>query len=384
LNNTTHPILTYAFRPFFLGLGAFAVVVMVLWLLALRGVSASFLTVHSSMWHGHEMLFGFALAAVAGFVLTAVATWTGRPPVQGTPLLLLVATWLMGRLAMTVDVGAPAALIIIGELAFPVLLTGMVAREILIGGSRRNYPVVVIVALLAMLDLCYLLGWFAMVPGIERQSLLAVVYLLVTLITIIGGRIVPSFTANWLRERGIDTLPKDSPWLERTTILLTLGAGLLAVLLPAHMVTAELSAAACIAHIGRLARWRGRLTLSEPLLLILHVGYAWLPIGFGLLAASIAFGVVPISTALHAFAMGGIGTMILAVTSRVALGHTGRPLRAARLTVVAYVLVNAAVLLRLLGGGAGPMVELAAAGWIASWLIFVWVYAPILSGPRAA
>jgi uncharacterized protein involved in response to NO len=374
--------LSYAFRPFFLLSGLFAVVVMGIWFIAVTGptgVSAAMM-----LWHGHEMLVGFAMAAVAGFLLTAIATWTGRPPVAGGRLAILVAAWVLGRISMLYWLGLPAVVGAATDLVFPVLLCVFVAQEVIAGRSRRNYPIILITLLLLALDLTYHLGVTGVLPGADRFAVYMLLHLLLLLITIIGGRIVPSFTANWLRAKGSTRLPRSYALLEWTVPILTVMACFYSTFDPNSSVTGGIAAAAAVSHGLRLMFWRGLSTRSEPLLFVMHVAYAWLPIGYALTAlASFGLGVTLVG-ALHALAMGGVAGMILAVTTRVALGHTGRPLHAARLTVIAYWLFNIAVVVRVLGYLSDRYmltVELAAIGWIATFALFLWVYWPILSGP---
>lgn len=241
-----HPFLSYAFRPMFLGLGIFAVMTLALWILTLTGVTPATST-RGPLWHSHEMLFGFALAAVAGFLLTAVATWTGRPPVQGMPLLTLVAAWLLGRVVLAS--GFPPSVWTAGiAMAFPTLLTVLVAREILLGGSRRNYPIALIVAVLALLDGLYHFGTLGFIPNAERFALLATLYVLVVLVSIIAGRIIPSFTGNWLHSRGATRLPASVPWVERVVLPVTGLTGALALALPDHTLTGFAAAGSAVLH----------------------------------------------------------------------------------------------------------------------------------------
>lgn len=379
-----HPFLSYAFRPMFLGLGLFAVMTLALWLLTLAGAAPASDT-RGPLWHGHEMLFGFALAAVAGFLLTAVATWTGRPPIQGVPLVCLVTAWLIGRIVMAS--GLTASVWTAGiAMAFPMLLTVFVAREILLGGSQRNYPIALIVAVLALLDALYHFGALGIIPNAERFALLATLYLFVVLISIIAGRIIPSFTGNWLRSRGATRLPASMPWVERVVLPATGLTGVLALALPDHRLTGLAAAGSAVLHTLRLYRWRGLSTVSEPLVFILHVGYAWLPAGFTLLSASILGGTIPATSATHAFGVGAIGVMIFAVTTRVALGHTGRPLRASLVIVIAYIVLNVAAVVRVAapatGGDYLAVLEVGGLSWIVAWLLFLLIYVPILVRPR--
>jgi uncharacterized protein involved in response to NO len=386
MNSRRDVFFSYAFRPFFLLEGIFAVVIVILWVMAMRGHPLATLPANTMLWHGHEMLVGFAMATIAGFLFTAVATWTGRPPIKGLTLALLLLAWLAGRLAMLLSGVVPAWLVALVDMAFPVMLCALAAREIFGAGNRRNYPIVGITALLAVGNLVYHLGTLQVWPGADRLSVYLMIHLILLLITVIAGRVVPNFTANWLRARGVTRLPASNALLDRLTIGLTLAVGLAASLAPTSPVTGTLGFIAALLHLARLAQWRGLSTLDEPLLFVLHVSYAWLPVGYALLGCA-AFGWLFAPTAaLHALTMGAIGGMILAMTTRVPLGHTGRPLTAAGMTVVAYLLLTAAVLVRVLGPSVVPdylaTVDWSATGWSLAFIIFVCVYWPILTRPR--
>ena len=337
-------------------------------------------------WHAHEMIFGFAGAAVGGFALTAVATWTGRPPVRGLTLALLLLAWLAGRLAMLLAGLLGPWLVAVADMAFPVMLCVLAAREIFGAGNRRNYPIVGITVVLAILNLIYHLGTMQVWPGGDRLSVYLLIHTILLLITVIAGRVVPNFTANWLRARGVSRLPASNALLDRLTIFLTFAVGLAVSTVPTSPVTGTLGFGAAFLHLARLGQWRGLSTLGEPLLFVLHVAYAWLPIGYALLGCAVFGWVFAPTTALHALTMGAIGGMILAMTTRVPLGHTGRPLTAAGMTVVAYLLLTVAVILRVFGPLVMPdylaTVEWSAAGWSLAFAIFVWVYWPILTRPR--
>ncbi|MCH6549665.1 MAG: NnrS family protein [Proteobacteria bacterium] len=382
----THPFMSYAFRPFFLLNGFFAVVVISIWLMALHGTGPASVPATMLYWHGHEMVVGFAMAAMAGFVLTAVATWTDRPPLQGKLLGVLVFSWLLGRLAMMAATRLPYWLVASADTIFPFLLFLLVGREVVGGRSRRNYPVVGITLVLAVLNLLYHLGTLRILPGMDRLALYFLIHLILLMITVIAGRIIPNFTANWLRARGHERLPENHPLTDGITVVATIATGVSVSLTPFGPVTGILAMVAALSHAVRLARWRGLATTSEPLLFVLHVAYLWLPVGFALTALA-AFGLVfPPSAALHALTMGAIGNMILAVTSRVALAHTGRSLHAPRLIVISYAILNAAVVARVLSplnpGLTIEMIDLSALGWIVTFAIFTAVYWPVLTRPR--
>jgi uncharacterized protein involved in response to NO len=333
------------------------------------------------------MLVGFAMAAIAGFLLTAVATWTGRPPLSGGPLALLVLAWLAGRVAMALSGELSAGVVAAVDMLFPLLLVIFVAREVVGGGNTRNRPIVLIAALFALFNLLFHLAKSGVIQpelGADRIALHLLIHLVLLLVTVIAGRIVPNFTANWLRAQGVDSLPVTDALTDRFVIILTVSVGLFESIVPLSDVTGLIAIAAAGAHAFRLSRWRGLATRSEPLLFVLHAAYCWLPIGYLLLGLSIYGQLMPSAVALHALTMGVIAFMVLAVSTRVALAHTGRKLHAARLTVLAYWLLLIAVLLRLLSpffANYFLAVDAAAVSWILAFGLFVWVYLPILTGP---
>lgn len=380
MNSRTPVLFSYAFRPFFLMNGIFAMAAILIWVMALHGSGLPGIT---PMWHSHEMLVGFAMAAVAGFSLTAVANWTGRPAVHGMPLALLVFSWLAGRLAMLLTGWLPAGLVALLDMLFPLLLCVLLGREIFGGKSKRNYILVIILVFMAFLNGIYHLGVSQVLPGMDRLAIYLLIHTMLVLVTIIAGRIVPAFTGNWLRMQGQTRLPVNNDVVNRAALSLTIVVGLAASFAPTHTVTGILAFAAAFAHGFRLSRWRGFATTSNPLLFVLHAAYIWLPVGYVLLGCAVFGWLFTPTAALHALTMGAIGNIVLAVTTRVSLGHTGRPLQAARLTVVAYWLLMVAVLVRVLGPLGGQnyllMIDLSAAGWILAFAIFVWVYWPILT-----
>lgn len=383
--NTKPPtLLSYAFRPFFLLNGVFAIFIVLVWTLSLHGHGLSIAT---PLWHSHEMLIGFSLATVAGFSLTAVANWTGRPAVHGAPLALLLISWVLGRLVMFFSGDLPGSLVFFLDMIFPVLLTIILGREIIAGRSQRNYPLIIIMLVIAVLNALYHMGAMHLMPGSERFAIYLLIHSLVLLVAIIAGRIVPAFTGNWLRSQGKINMPVNSDVINKMSLLLTVIVGLAATFMPGSTITGVLAIVAALVHGFRLSRWKAFDTISNPLLFVLHVAYFWLPLGYALLAFS-AFGwVFSATAALHALTMGAIGSMILAVTTRVSLGHTGRPLQAARLTVFAYWVFMIAVLVRVFGPLSGTsyllMIDISAVGWILSFAIFCWVYWPILTRARS-
>jgi uncharacterized protein involved in response to NO len=378
-------LLQEGFRPFFLAAGLWAAGALILWLAMLQGAVALPTAFDPVTWHAHEMLFGFAGSVVAGFLLTAVPNWTGRLPLQGLPLAALAALWLAGRVAVALSgfTGpfASAAL----DLAFPAALLGAVAREIIAGRNWRNLPVCLALAgLLAANALTHLdaIGLAATGPAGIRPG----TAVLVALIALVGGRIVPSFTANWLRKRGEMRLPVPFGRFDLATLALTLAALLAWTMAPAASLTAAAALAAGLANALRLARWRGHRTLAEPLVWVLHLGYAWIPTGLLLAGVGVLSpGMLPPVAGLHALTAGAIGTMTLAVMTRATLGHTGRPLTADRGTLLIYACVSLGALLRVgapVLSGAEVLLSISGALWGAAFLVFACIYGPLLVCPR--
>ncbi|MGI9264093.1 MAG: NnrS family protein, partial [Gammaproteobacteria bacterium] len=272
------------------------------------------------------------------------------------------------------------------ELSFPVLLFFLFAREVLSAQNKRNYLLVVLVGLFPLMDLAYLLSIGNTFAPTLSWAIYFLPHFVVLLITIIGGRITPAFTGNWLRANNATRLPRTRPWLDMTALAATVAVGLADSLLPLSTVTGVLALVTAFVHGFRLSGWCGLATLSEPLLFVLHVGYGWIVVGYLMLAGASFFETLPSSSAFHAITVGAIGTMILAVMSRVSLGHTGRKLRASTLTVVCYVAVTVAALARiaapLSGNGYALLIDLSAVAWTAAFTGFLAAYWGILTTPR--
>ena len=379
-------ILSAGFRPFFLGAAIWAAVAIPLWL----GAYAAGLVVPTRLappvWHAHEMVFGYAAAAVAGFLLTAIPNWTGRMPLQGGPLAILVLLWAIGRagVLLSTAIGAPAAAI--ADLSFPAVFLAVVAREILAGKNWRNLPMLGALSLLLIGNVLVHLEALGIADTAALGNRLGIATLLM-LISLVGGRIIPSFTHNWLAKARPEVSPPVSTRRLDLAVLIVTGLALL-VWAPAPDVPATPWAVlvAGIAVAVRLSRWRGRQTVREPLLLILHVGYSWLALGPLLLGLSGLTGILPATAALHALTVGAVGTMTLAVMTRASLGHTGRPLTAGPVTTAIYALITLAAVLRVLSPLAGDRIELAlwlaGAAWSSAFGLFAVFYGRILTRPR--
>ena len=383
---TSPPILRGGFRTFFFLGAAWGIVALVLWLCALLGGLELPSAFDPLTWHRHEMLFGFVGAMVAGFLLTAIPNWTGRPPIAGAPLAGLAGLWLAGRLAVLCSSELGPALAAAIDVGLYAVLAVVGAREIL-AAKNRNLPLVAMVLLFGAANALDHAGAAGLIADGEA-GYRAGIALIIVLIAVIGGRIVPTFTRNWLTKRGAaDRLPPPANRFDLVTVVATALALLCWVILPSALLTGGLLIGASLLQAARLARWSGWRTARDPLVLILHVGSVWVPVGLLLLGWSILGAGIPRTAAIHALTAGAMATMILAVTTRATLGHTGRELRASPLTVAAYALVTLGALLRV----AAPLglidyrtgMETAGALWAGAFVLFLIVYAPIVFRPRA-
>ncbi len=380
-------VFTYAFRPLFLAAGSWAMVDIALWLAMVFGYLKLPTHFEPMAWHIHEMLFGFVMAAIGGFLLTAIPNWTGRLPVQGFPLALLTGFWLLGRITCLISARFPAWLMLAGDLSFPVMLLVLAAREIIAGRSWRNLPMPVLLAVFVAAELLMDLDSLnAPVPGGLGWRLGLAVPIL--LISVIGGRIIPNFTRNWLLKRRSAPLPSAHDTVDAVAVGLLCAGFTIWAVFPNFRSTGVILVLAAVFNAKRLARWCGGSTWAEPLLFILHVGYAWVVTGTGLLGFSILYAGIPMPSAVHALTAGAIGTMIIGVMPRVTLGHTGRDLTANRATVAIFLLINAAALSRVAAswdtGHMLILLILSAAFWIAAFGLFEIVYGPMLLVQRPA
>jgi len=380
----TLPFLSAGFRPFFLLGAIWAAIAVPLWLAAYVHGYAVGGALPAAVWHAHEMISGFGAAAVAGFLLTAIPNWTGRLPVRGAPLAALAALWLAGRLALlgSAAIGPAGAALV--DLAFPLALIAVVVRELVAGRNFHNVPVAIALSLLAASSALVHLhaNDLAYTAALGERLGIAVLLLLIALV---GGRIIPSFTRNWLAKARPGRMPAQPDGFDNACLLVIL-AGLAAwVAAPDSGFSGYAEIAAGLAAAARLSRWRGLATLREPLLFVLHAGYGWLAAGLALLGLNGLFAFLPPSSPVHALTVGAIGTMTLAVMTRASLGHTGRPLAAGRGTTAIYLLVTLAAALRVaapLAGNAAILTSLAGLAWTSAFTLYVFLYAPILLGKK--
>ncbi len=366
-------ILSQGFRPFFLLAGLSAVIMIAVWVFWLSGYFDLALAYPPVVWHAHEMLFGMAGAALAGFLLTAIPNWTGRLPLRGWPLAALVLIWIAGRIAMSMDSSSWDVARAGVDVLFLFTLLTIVLREIVHGRNWRNLPIVAAVGVLMIANITVhaeTLGYLDN-RGVGLRLGIAV---FVVLIALIGGRIIPSFTGNWLAKQSVSDRPRPFGGFDRLGLLVTAASLMSWSFLPDTVEVGIGLIAAGILNVVRLLTWKGHLTFREPLVWSLHLAFLWLPIGLIALGASAASSAVTPDIGLHALTAGAIGGMIAAVMTRAILGHTGRDLTVDRVTTAIYVLIFMAASLRVIAPSiSGYYTELLMASsiaWCGAFLIF--------------
>jgi uncharacterized protein involved in response to NO len=374
------------FRPFFLLGALWAAIAVPVWLAAyLHGYGPSGMP--AMVWHAHEMVYGYGLAAVTGFLLTAIPNWTGRLPIAGGRLAALAALWIAGRVALLLSdtIGAVAAMVL--DLAFTGVLMVLIARELIAGRNYRNLPMVGALGLLFAGNLLVHLQALDVAYSAMLGNRLGIA-MLCAMIALVGGRIVPSFTRNWLaRMKPRQAMPAAPSRLDMACLVATVLALVAWAVLPESPLVSGLAVLGGLAAALRLSRWRGLATLGEPLLAVLHLGYAWLAFGLAFVGLNGFFAWLPPGAGVHALTVGAIGTMTLAVMTRASLGHTGQPLTAGAGTSAIYLLVTLAAALRfaapLAGAHFAVVTSLAGLAWTAGFGLFALFYGPLLLRPRA-
>lgn len=384
---TTHPFWTGAFRPLFLLAGVLAIVAVVWWVAGfVHGIATPSLGT-GSWWHAHEMIFGFGGAAIGGFLLTAIANWTSRPPISGPMLMALTTSWLIGRLAIGFGEQLAPALTIVGALAYFIFLLALGVRELVAVRNYRNMRVLAVISMIALFDGLFVaacLDVIALDPAMLYQTAILAIILLIGLI---GGRVIPAFTRNWMQREQINAPMPAMFGRFDMVCLASIALGIVAVILdPAGVIAGSVLMFAGIVHAIRLVRWRGVHSWREPIVIMLHLGYFWVPAGLVLLGVAILWpDVMSSRDALHALTGGAMACMVLAIAGRAALGHTGRELRAGWALNSAFGLIWVSTVLRVMVGFAGSgyvtILAIATLMWIGGWLAFLMGYAPVLLGP---
>jgi uncharacterized protein involved in response to NO len=376
-------ILSYGFRPFFLLGAIYAGLAILVWLPVFLGeltLSTSFVP---RDWHVHEMLYGYLPAVITGFLFTAIPSWTGQLPVQGKPLLVLVVVWLLGRFAVTCSAGIGWLAAMLIDVSFLALVAAATGREVFAGRNWRNLKVVALVVLLLIGNIAFHLE--AHVSGTADYGIRVGIAVVTVLIMLIGGRIIPSFTRNWLVRENPGRLPSPFAKFDTAVVILSAAALLAWTFRQGGAPVGILLVVTGALNVIRLCRWAGDRTFKGRLVLILHVGYAFIPAGF-LLAAAAAFDLVPASAAIHAWMAGGAGVMTLAVMTRASLGHTGQQLTASISTQRIYLAVIIAALARIAAvmvpAWSGALLDIAALAWVIAFFGFAVFYGPLLVRAR--
>jgi uncharacterized protein involved in response to NO len=379
----TDALVAKGFRPFFFLAGAFAALILPVWLFTLAGMLGPGRYLDAITWHAHEMIFGFTAAVIAGFLLTAVGNWTSRETLVGAPLIGACALWLAGRIAMALGGvlprGVPAAI----DLAFLPVLMVAIARPLAATKNRKNFVMVAVLGLIWTANLAIHLDALGIVQGWSHRALVLAVDVIVLLMIVIAGRVFPMFTKNATSVPSV----RGRPAFDKAAIL----AMALTVVLDATTTDARIGGAAAavtaLLVVLRAWTWGMRHTVRVPLLWILHAGHAWIALGLGLRAAAAFTTAVPPVIATHALTVGAIGALTIGMMSRVSLGHTGRTLVASPAMVASFALVTFAAIVRV----AGPLLDMTAyrtsvfvAGglWTAAFVLFVVVIRPVVVGPR--
>ena len=373
-------IFSFAFRSLFMLVVLQALIHIALWFAIWNGLFTVSTAVNPIYWHGHEMAIGFAGAAIAGFLLTAVATWTGRPQVQGWPLVILCLSWLLARSGLVVPLLAAGA-----GIFYWFFLLALMTRELVSSSNSRNYKVLAILLVFLVLESLYHFTLHTQSPILQRV-LWSQIFLVVVMVNLIGGRVIPAFTRNWLlkQQSGLTDSQLPAPFGHvDSAATLALVVFFLATLVSANDgLVLILAIVTSFLQAWRLFRWKGFSCLSDPLVWMMHLSYGWIPVGILVLGLGQA-GYLSMSAGIHALTIGTVASMIISIASRAALGHTGRPLKAHPLLTAAIILIALSALSRV---GASILASeflltSASALWIAGFLCFALRYVPVLLSP---
>lgn len=388
--------LSAGFRPFFLFAGLYGVAPVLAWVWAFVGDGGIPGWFAPSHWHGHEMIFGFVIAAASGFLLTAIPNWTNSPPFSGTPLALLALIWILGRLAMWFGWPLGSYFVAFIDLSMVPLLAFFIGKRLVAHKVRQNYIVLVILLVLFVANLLMHLETLGFYMDSAYFGLQLGVYAVIFLVTMISGRIIPGFTANALRRKGINAYTETPTNITKAVVV----SLILAILIDlfggdgqyARVASGIAAGLTALMLLIRMKRWKSLMVLDDPVVWVLHAGHFWLVIGFALLAAAHFSDGIERDAGLHALSSGAIGTMVMAMITRVALGHSGREIKASRPIVVSYFMVILGALLRIIAALAAAQLPgdsysylIAVAGfiWAGAFGVFTVVYWSILTRPRA-
>lgn len=379
-------IFSYGFRPFFLAAGIYAILPLIPWALFLSGNFDPEIPLQS--WHAHEMLFGFVAAAISGFLLTAIPNWTNTSPLTGSGLKKLFLFWLSGRIAFWLFLIFPHPIfgyLLFLDLLLPIAQGIRITRIITSTGNKRNLIFIGIMSVLAMANLLVILDLNNITNNTAQIGAILAPNIIMIMIAVVGGRVTPNFTRSYLQQQNIKANIRTFPIIEKLAIgLLALNA-VIDIIIPHSTTSYTIALIACAIHTIRFSQWESLKTLNDPIVWILHLGYAWLVVTLFLKGAE-GFMDIPYNLYLHAFTVGAVGTYILGIMTRATLGHTGRPLQVSTTIRVAYLFILTAATIRIMTPfytefyTSGMM--LTTALWVGAFALYLWVYVPILTSPR--
>lgn len=378
------------FRIFFLSAALYAALVMALWSANVMGIFSILgetVKMPLLLWHAHELLFGFIVAVVAGFLTTAVPVWAGSPRVRGIELKLLFALWLAGRIAISLSSQLPDWLVALIDIAFLPAVAVSVARLIIPKKLWKNLgfvPLLLLIATGNVLIHLEIMGW---TDDTASTGIRLSIGLLILMTVVIGGRVVPFFTSNWLKRHGRPSDTSAPSWIAPATILTCLVTIIASAFPLNELVLGVFNYLTGALILYRLSHWKGLQTLSDPLTWVLHLGYALMGAGFIAEGLSFTTDLIPEVLAQHVFTIGGLGVMVLGMMSRIALGHTGRPLTIRTAITVAYFMIVLSLLSRVIPPLLLPDfyqlgLSIAGTSWIVAWILYLIIYIPILLAPR--
>lgn len=394
MSDRFHVVFSYGFRPFFLMAGLYGAFVIVPWILqivvggSVGSFPWSYIVASPVEWHIHEMLFGYVAAAIAGFFLTAVPNWTGSRPVKGSTLMMLSGLWLAGRIVNWFSALLPGVLVTIIDVAFFPVLIALVIRALIKGWSMRNFVFLPVMIGMSIANLLMHLEWLGYSTSTFDIGKRLVINLVITLIIILGGRIIPAFTTNALRKKNEVDLPRQSEILTKLAILTAVTMILADLLMPESTLAGVLAALVGFVNLLRYLGWRMSKTFDSPILWVLFMGFGFLILGLFVQSYAILGGTIDRNVADHLLMIGGAGGMTIAVMSRAGLGHTGRAIHAPWQIVCAYVLIALSAILRatapvFFGEYYLTLISTAGCLWSLAFVLFSWVFWPVLTSPRA-
>ena len=386
-------VLTAGFRFFFLAAALCAVAAMTAWMawIGIHSINAAIaeptIAAAPHIWHGHEMIFGYAVAVIAGFFLTAVPSWTGEPEARWMFVAVAAALWLAGRIGVWLSAWIDPWLVAVVDLGFLLLLSHRLARNLIRRPKPQNVALLGVLALVFAGNVLVHLEWVGLSDDTAARGLWLALLAICALIAVIGGRVTPTFTRNVMLRRGAEqNLPVSRALFERAGIVSAVLLGPVTAADAPEWLLGSLALAAALANGARLAGWRSRASLSEPILWALHLGFAMLVLGYALMALSWLTGWLHPIAAMHGLAIGAVGAMTMAMMTRAPLGHTGRALKVKPVIAVAYLLIPAAMAVRIVGPETIPRfyneaVLVAGAFWLCAYAIYLVVYWSVLTGP---